>query len=119
MYGRVWSISLSQLHRNTRWNQRFIEKQLKLRIILQGQTFYSVKLNANIFQTVQPNQFSGSMIDLTFSCLVLTFLFPPREDAISNAANRLDCLTVPAIGGPTVMGTDIMPSRKPMAWDTF
>ena len=22
------------------------------------------------------------------------------------------------MGGPTVMGTDIIPSRKPMAWDT-
>lgn len=27
-------------------------------------------------------------------------------------------MMLPAIGGPTVMGTDIRPSRKPMAWDT-
>ncbi len=27
--------------------------------------------------------------------------------------------TLPAMGGPTVMGTDIMPRRKPMACDTF
>lgn len=27
------------------------------------------------------------------------------------------CL-LPAIGGPTVMGTDMRPSKKPMAWDT-
>ena len=25
---------------------------------------------------------------------------------------------LPAMGGPTVMGTDIRPNRKPMAWDT-
>lgn len=25
---------------------------------------------------------------------------------------------LPAIGGPTIIGTDIRPSRKPMAWDT-
>lgn len=25
---------------------------------------------------------------------------------------------LPAMGGPTVMGTDMRPSRKPMAWDT-
>lgn len=34
-----------------------------------------------------------------------------------NTAAR-DSLQLPAMGGPTVMGTDMSPSRNPMAWET-